>query len=423
MLGYFLPQWLPLIDRGVAIGVGVVVLLCGGLLHEVQVRRRSEVRHGERLVELRRAMFHVQEDLAWSRREMRVLGEALEVVARAGRGGRDGRAVEEVMAEVRVLKSLVQQRMTIPETAAPPPLELEPEELPLAAACGGSATVLPASYPPIKVPPPARPAIAPPSLVLAPMPREVDEDSVLGVVRAALRDDRIELVVQPIVGLPQRRRLHYECFTRLKGPDGTLLLPEQYIEVAEREGLIAAIDNMLLLRCIQEIRKIQRSGGKTAFFCNISPHTLKDQDFFGDFVDFLDANHDLAPNLIFEFAQGDLAKHGPAETRRLNRLAMLGCRFSMDQVAGLAVDVTGLNRRRIAFVKIGADKLLAEEPAPGEIPGAAFRRLKQDLGREGIDLIVEKIEDEDDLLELLDQGVDLGQGFLFGEPRPAGAAA
>ncbi len=422
MLGYFLPQWLPLIDRGVAIGVGVVVLLCGGLLHEVQVRRRGEVRHGERLVELRRAMFHVQEDLAWSRREMRVLGEALEVVARAGRGGRDGRAVEEVMAEVRVLKSLVEQRIAAPQTVAAPPLELEPEET-LAVAAGGGARVLPISYPPIKAPPPPRPVIQPPALVLTPMPREIDEISVLDVVRAALRDDRIELVLQPIVGLPQRRRLHYECFTRLKHPDGTLLLPEQYIELAEREGLITAIDNMMLLRCIQEIRKIQRTGGKTGFFCNISPHTLKDQDFFGDFVDFLDTNHDLAPNLVFEFAQADLAMHGPAETRHLDRLAMLGCRFSMDQVTDLGADVTGLNRRRIAFVKIGAERLLAEAAGQGDDPGAAFRRLKRDLGREGIDLIVEKIEDEDDLLELLDQGADLGQGFLFGEPRPAGAAA
>jgi cyclic-di-GMP phosphodiesterase TipF (flagellum assembly factor) len=252
------------------------------------------------------------------------------------------------------------------------------------------------------------------------MPRELDEASVLDVVRRALRDDRIELAIQPIVSLPQRKRRHVECFTRLKNPDGTLLLPENYIAIAEREGLITAIDNMLLLRCIQQVRRLRLQDRKIGFFCNISPHTLKDEDFFGDFVDFLDANHDLAPSLIFEFAQADLARHGPAETRHLDRLAMLGCRFSVDQVEDLEIDVTLLNRRRISFVKVAAGRLLAEAAAAGEEGKVATaRRLNQDLEREAIDLIVEKIEEEDDLLELLDHGIVFGQGFLFGEPRPA----
>jgi cyclic-di-GMP phosphodiesterase TipF (flagellum assembly factor) len=99
---------------------------------------------------------------------------------------------------------------------------------------------------------------------------------------------------------------------------------------------------------------------------------------------------------------------------------MLGCRFSVDQVEDLEIDVTLLNRRRISFVKVAAGRLLAEAAAAGEEGKVATaRRLNQDLEREAIDLIVEKIEEEDDLLELLDHGIVFGQGFLFGEPRPA----
>src|SRR3546814_8510470 len=72
-----------------------------------------------------------------------------------------------------------------------------------------------------------------------------------------------------------------------------MILPEQYIAVAEREGIVSAIDNMLLIRCIQLVRKIQNRGEKLDFFCNISSHTLGDDAFFGDFVAFLESNRDL----------------------------------------------------------------------------------------------------------------------------------
>jgi len=78
-----------MIDRGMAIGAGVTVLLA------------RDLRLTDQMVELRRALFRLQEELGWSRREVRALGEALQAVARSGRGGRAGRAAEEVMDQKR----------------------------------------------------------------------------------------------------------------------------------------------------------------------------------------------------------------------------------------------------------------------------------------------------------------------------------
>ncbi len=398
-LGFALSQWPHLIDRGTAVGAGVALLLAGGLLHEVRARIAREARLGGQFLELRQAVFHLQEELTWSRRETRTLGEALEAVARSGHGGQDAPAVEEVMAEVRVLKSLVRR---LSESAAK-----RTEDRAVAAAGRGG------SVPAAQAAPAARPKAAP--LVLVPLPREVDEEAVLDVVREALRDDRIGLVLQPIVSLPPRKRCFYECFSRLKTKSGTTVLPEDYIAIAEREGLITAIDNMLLLRCIQLLRKIQRRGEKLGFFCNISPHTLKDEDFFGDFVAFLERNEELAPNLIFEFSQADFADRGLAESRHLERLATLGCRFSLDQVTDLGLEAGALAERRVRFVKLDAEVLLAEAARDEEAP----RALKRHLVREGIDLIVGKVEAEEVLVELLDYDIEFGQGFLFGEPRAA----
>ena len=194
-----------------------------------------------------------------------------------------------------------------------------------------------------------------------------------------------------------------------------MVLPEQYIGIAEGAGLIAAIDNMLLFRCVQLVRKIHSRNENIDFFCNISPHTIADGNFFAEFVEFLEGNRVLAAHLIFEFGQADFARWSETGARLLDRLAFLGCRFSLDRVENLDFDATELAARHVAFIKIEGDLLLE---AVADSVG-----ILRALRRHEIDLIVTKVEDESRLLEILDYDVDFGQGFLFGEPRLARPAA
>lgn len=246
--------------------------------------------------------------------------------------------------------------------------------------------------------------------------QDLDDAAILAAIREAIRRDRIDFALQPIVTLPQRKVKFYEAFTRIRTEDGRLLLPEQYIAMAECHGLIAAIDNLLLFRCVQLLR---RSGDKrkeaAAYFCNISPHTLADRKFFRDFLEFMKESAELAPKLVFEIAQSTLAGRDPEIDRHLDRLARLGFRFSMDQVASLSFDMEALARRNVRFVKVPSKALL--EVAQSAQNDVAMQDLKRMLGRHGIELIVEKLEGEAPLLEILDMHVDYGQGYLFGEPK------
>ena len=166
---------------------------------------------------------------------------------------------------------------------------------------------------------------------------------------------------------------------------------------------------------VQLIRRIHRKSQNLDFFCNISPHTLADQDFFSDFLDFLDSNQELAGHLVFEFAQADFARWSDAGAGLLARLAHLGCRISLDQIHDVDLDPELLAERRVSFVKVEANLLLEALGQRGDLLRALRRRE--------IDLIVEKVEDEGRLLDLLDHEVDFGQGYLFGEPRLARPAA
>ncbi len=261
---------------------------------------------------------------------------------------------------------------------------------------------------------PAAPTAAAPGKLPAPTPAKppLDPSQVLEVVRDALNEEKVDLFLQPIVSLPQRRRRYFECFSRIRSPDGSWILPEQYLDVAKRAGLMGAIDNMLLFRCIQLTRRTRKGKLELGFFCNISGYSLADDGFFRDFLEFLGEYPELAQGLFFEFSQADLTT-GLDHRDALRRLANLGYRLSLDQVTNLDIDVRDLAQLGFKFLKIDATSLLGAIRA-GEVD---MGELRLALDRSGVDLIVEKIESEDRLIEVLECRPDYGQGFLFGEPR------
>ena len=241
----------------------------------------------------------------------------------------------------------------------------------------------------------------------------LDDGEVLEAIEGALRADKVELFLQPVVTLPQRKHVFYECLSRIPLGDGALLVPQRYLQLATERGLVSAIDNLLLFRLVQLVRAAQRDHLDIGFFCNISDATMRDVAFFQDFVGFLAANPSLKNSLIFEFSQA-VIDSDDLETRiNLQRLTQLGFRLSLDRVSHFDFDGADLAAQRFGFIKVNAHML--HEYADHN----SVANLRGNLSRHGIDLIVEKIESEDMLADLRQLGITYGQGFLFGEPRAA----
>lgn len=260
---------------------------------------------------------------------------------------------------------------------------------------------------------------APDSDVPPPRPEKRLEDmsdsELLETIRRSLETNRVDLYLQPVVSLPQRKILFYEGLSRLRTEEGEIIMPHDYMRVAEPAGMMPTVDNILLFRCIQVVRKLAQRNSKAGVFCNISAFTLLDEDFFPQFIDYMQHNTDLAQHLIFEFSQMAVNGAGPIERASLEALAALGFRFSMDQVTNLRFDAGALHDRNFRFVKVSAATLLEGRHMAGDIHAGDLKEL---LRRNGIQLIVDKMEAEREVVNVLDLDVELGQGYLFGEPRP-----
>jgi cyclic-di-GMP phosphodiesterase TipF (flagellum assembly factor) len=248
--------------------------------------------------------------------------------------------------------------------------------------------------------------------------------ALMQTVRAALDAGRVDLYLQAVVSLPQRRTQYYESFSRLRDETGRVLMPAEFLSVAEPGGLVAAIDNLLLFRCVQIVRRLAKQDRKVGIFCNISLASLGDEDFFPQFMEFLAANRDLAGALIFELGQNAFNARGSVELRNMAKLADLGFRFSIDKVSNLDLDFQDLARADVAFVKVAAPLLLEQIQEDGgrislkSMPNLAAADYAALARRHGVELVAEKVESERQVVDILELDIGFGQGHLFGEPRP-----
>jgi cyclic-di-GMP phosphodiesterase TipF (flagellum assembly factor) len=241
------------------------------------------------------------------------------------------------------------------------------------------------------------------------------EPELLELIRASLEENRVDLYLQPMVSLPQRKLRFYEALSRLRAQDGSVIMPAQYMKVAAPAGLMSVVDNLLLFRCVQVVRKLTQKSKDVGVFCNISGDTLKDTEFFPQFLDYMQNHRDLARNIVFEFGQDVVLNASVQVESNLRYLSSLGFSLSMDHVQTLALDFDKLKNLGFRHLKVRADTLTGGMAgARAAVAAEDFRALLQ---RFGLDLIAEHVEDEKTVIQLLDYGVDFAQGFLFGEPR------
>ena len=383
------------LDAGLSAVAALAALAVMMITNMISARLRDRSQLGDQVADLSRGTA----DLARQVGEIaRRLG-ALE--SRAGQPARAGS--EPLAAEIGELGGLVRQ---VADTVAVHEAALQKQGL-------------------LQAPPPApQAAPAPPpeeKASEAPGLRGLKRAEVAALIAKAMEDNRIDLYLQPIVTLPQRKVRFYEAMARLRTQGGEIVAAEDFIPYAEGAGLLPALDNMMLFRCVAVTRRLQLKNREVGVICNIGAATLADPVEFQKLLQFAEANRALADALSFEFSQAAYRAFGPLEHEALAALAERGFRFSMDHIADLRIEPKELADRRFRFLKVPAALLLDKSAsARSDIHPQDLADL---LARSGIDVIADRVEHENTVVDLLDYDVRFGQGFLFSPPRPVRAEA
>jgi cyclic-di-GMP phosphodiesterase, flagellum assembly factor TipF len=378
------------------------------LYNAVSMRLRDRTDVGGQIADLSRGTADLARQVAeFGRRLSAIEGK----VVSANSAGAD--RMQGVIGEINELGVLVKQLAATVATheeliaAIPPAPPPAPPSRPEAQAAPSSMSANASSAA-------AEPARA--ASLAAPSAPSRSQNQLIAAVKSAIEENRLDIYLQPMVTLPQRKVRYYEAVTRLRDDKDQVLVAEDFIATAESAGLIGRIDHAVMLRCVQVLRRLMVRNKDVGVFCNVSAATLTNPTNFAQCLDFLEANRALAPSFVLEFKQSAIRGFGPAEIENLAALAQRGYRFSIDHVTDLRFEPRELADRGVRFIKVQAALLL--DPKQSSTADIHPSDLSDLLGRFGIDLIAEKIEGERAVVDLLDYDVRFGQGFLFAPPRP-----
>jgi diguanylate cyclase (GGDEF)-like protein/PAS domain S-box-containing protein len=235
-------------------------------------------------------------------------------------------------------------------------------------------------------------------------------------LRTALRDGALVLYYQPILRLADMAVVGVEALVRWQHPKRGLILPGDFIRVAEDSGLIVELGERVLALACADLRDQLAGTGLAWVGINVSARQLQSPEFERGLTEALAANCAGSVRLQLELTETALMQRRQRVQGVLHRLCELG--------VGLAVDDFGTGWSSMARLKqIPVDYLKVDRSFVRTIPGDANDRaitsaMLAMAKALGIGTVAEGIDSAAQLEFLCDAGCEYGQGFLLGRPVP-----
>jgi cyclic-di-GMP phosphodiesterase TipF (flagellum assembly factor) len=234
------------------------------------------------------------------------------------------------------------------------------------------------------------------------------------MIAEAVSAGRIDICLEPVIGLGDRKARHFEVSLRLEDADGEVI-SDGYEDLVRGIGLIAKIDQAKLERIAVVARRLAQRGSKAALFSGLSTESLASEAFLARLDRAMTEEDSLGTRLILNFTQAEIRGFTTVEWAALAHMGEIGLRFTVDAVTDLDLDFAVLKSRGFDFIRLDAKYFLEGLPT-GEaiVPAADLCRHFAGLG---YGLIVGGIATERELAEIVGFGAVLGQGSLFGGAR------
>ena len=240
-------------------------------------------------------------------------------------------------------------------------------------------------------------------------------------LRQAIAGDQLELHYQPIVNIHSGSLIALEALLRWNSPTLGLMMPEEFIQVAEKSGLIASLSDWVLNQACAQNIAWQRAGlAPVRVAVNLSAMQLEQPDLPHLVAMALEQSGLAAQWLELELVETVLAS--PEAAGPLHELRALGVHLSIDDFGTGYSSLSYLHRLPIDALKIPQNftRILHNNEDRGIQPVLeAIIAIARSLG---LTVIAEGIETPAQLATLRQLGCDAGQGYLFARPAPASVA-
>lgn len=243
---------------------------------------------------------------------------------------------------------------------------------------------------------------------------------IVGELREAIRSDQLVLFYQPIVELSTGRIEGCEALVRWNHPIHGLIMPDQFIPVAEATGLIAELGRWVLRKAVGQLRQWRDNPATTqhdfSMRINVSAADLQSLEFVDDVGEAL-AEENLAPeSLVLELTESAIIHNNELDRYTLASLHRLGVGLEIDDFGAGYSSMGYLRKLPVDRVKVDRQFVQDLGTDPSQLGFlAAIQEVIRSCGLEGVWEGIETAEQAEALRSI---GCASGQGYYFGRPLP-----
>ena len=232
-------------------------------------------------------------------------------------------------------------------------------------------------------------------------------------LRAALENDRFELLYQPLMHIKTGVVSHYETLLRLPTDEG-VLAPDSFLPAAFRFGLMADIDRWVLKRVVRSLAELTPSLPDIRLSTNLSGFAFEDEGL-ADYLRALLKEHGVEGNrLVLEITEQLAVRFAASTDKQVTMLRDLGCQLAIDDFGSGYSSFSYLKRLPVDYLKI--DGAFIKSLARDRVDQAMVRMVGEVARAAGMQTVAEYVHNAA-TLELLEKyGIDYAQGYFIGKP-------
>lgn len=231
------------------------------------------------------------------------------------------------------------------------------------------------------------------------------------IIKNAVETRSIIPYFQPLVDVPTKEIKALEVLSRIRLNDGRILGASDFVEIAEKIGIIHKLDYIVMEKALQKVAQENFQGD---IFLNLSPRALVMNEFISEARRII-AGSGIAPGrIIFEITERETIKNMNMLEKFVKNLKMEGFKLAIDDFGSGFSSFHYLKRFPIDYLKIEGDFIVNMTNSEKDMAFVkSISRLAQELG---IKTVAEYVENEAVLQSVRDIGIDLAQGFFVGKP-------
>jgi predicted signal transduction protein with EAL and GGDEF domain len=245
----------------------------------------------------------------------------------------------------------------------------------------------------------------------------VDRLSLLGELRAAvLGGGGLHLLYQPTVSVITGEVVGVEALLRWHHPERGLVLPTDFIALAERTGLIAPLTQHVLDLALAQCRRWSDEGVQVPVAVNLSARNLLEADLPARVGAALQRHGVPASLLVLEITESAVVEDPVRAEEVVRGFVALGVRVAVDDFGTGYSSMVWLTRLPLDCLKVDRSFVAdLDTGGPGAVIATTSIRLAHDLG---LRVVAEGVETQEQLDRLRELGCDVAQGFLLARPLP-----